>query len=318
MLGVAVHRSWAVSGILFLLAGSLLGAGVASAQERYPVPPAFLSGVPLELGNPGGSAPGSNDWSCRPSVEHPEPVVLVHGTGGNRQTNWAVYAPLLANEGYCVFSLTYGNFADQPWPVSGVGGMVPIELSTPQLATFVDRVLEATGASKVDLVGHSQGTVQANNYAKFYGGAQKVGKIVSLAPPWNGTYGVEQFSLGRALQNMGIDDEFQAGFPICKACMQMAHGSAFMDRLREGGVYVPGIAYTNITTRYDEIVVPYTSGLEPGPNATNIVVQDGCEQDYSDHVAIAGSIRAATLVLNALDPERPRPVPCQFVAPIGG
>ncbi|MER2222800.1 MAG: lipase, partial [Rhodococcus sp. (in: high G+C Gram-positive bacteria)] len=35
-------------------------SSVASAQAPLPVPNAFLAGVPQELGNPGGSAPGSN------------------------------------------------------------------------------------------------------------------------------------------------------------------------------------------------------------------------------------------------------------------
>ncbi|EKT78641.1 lipase [Rhodococcus opacus M213] len=311
-----MRRCVTVSGILFL--AFVMWSGVASAAPTYPVPDSFLAGVPLELGNPGGSAPGSNDWSCVPSDAHPEPVVLVHGTGGARQTNWAVYAPLLANEGYCVYSLTYGNFPELPWPLDAIGGMTPIDTGTAQIATFVDQVLSSTGASKVDLVGHSQGTLQANNYVKFFGGADKVSKIVSLAPPWHGTYGNDQISVGRSMRALGIDDEVAAGFPVCGACPEMFQGSAFIDRMRADGVYVPGIEYTNIATRYDELVVPYTSGIEPGPNTTNIVVQDGCEQDYSDHVAVAGSARAAGFVLNALDPAHPRDVPCRFVAPVAG
>lgn len=311
-----MRRCVSVSGILFL--AFVMWAGVASAAPAYPVPDSFLAGVPLELGSPDGSAPGSNDWSCRPSDAHPEPVVLVHGTGGARQTNWAVYAPLLANEGYCVYSLTYGNFPDLPWPLDAIGGMTPIDTGTAQIAAFVDRVLASTGAAKVDLVGHSQGTVQANNYVKFFGGADKVAKIVSLAPPWQGTYGNDQISAGRFLRSLGVDDAVAAGFPVCQACPEMLQGSKFIDRMRAGGVYVPGIEYTNIVTRYDELVVPYTSGLESGPDTTNIVVQDGCEQDYSDHVAVAGSARAAGFVLNALDSDHPREVPCRFVAPVAG
>ncbi|SDC64463.1 triacylglycerol lipase [Rhodococcus tukisamuensis] len=109
------------------------------------MPYQFLAGVPLELGNPGGSAPGSNDWSCRPSAAHPEPVVLVHGTGGNKQTNWATYAPLLANEGYCVYALTYGAYDDLPWPLSALGAFRPMDESAQQLADFVDRVPASTG-----------------------------------------------------------------------------------------------------------------------------------------------------------------------------
>src|SRR3546814_330817 len=166
---------------------------VASAQAPLPVPNAFLAGVPQELGNPGGSAPGSNDFSCKPTAEHPNPVVLVHGTGGNRQTNWATYAPLLANEGYCVFALTYGNFPEQPWPLSAIGGMQEIPSSAAQLSNFVDQVLDATGATSVDLVGHSQGTIINGYYAKFLGGADKVDNIVSVASLWKGT-----LEIGRA------------------------------------------------------------------------------------------------------------------------
>ncbi|MGV9864922.1 lipase family alpha/beta hydrolase, partial [Rhodococcus koreensis] len=217
-----------------------------------------------------------------------------------------------------VYSLTYGNFPDLPWPLDAIGGMTPIDTGTAQIAAFVDQVLASTGAAKVDLVGHSQGTVQANNYVKFFGGADKVAKIVSLAPPWQGTYGNDQISAGRFLRSLGVDDAVAAGFPVCRACPEMLQGSKFIDRMRAGGVYVPGIEYTNIVTRYDELVVPYTSGLEPGPDTTNIVVQDGCEQDYSDHVAVAGSARAAGFVLNALDRDNPREVPCRFVAPVAG
>ncbi|MFP3468109.1 lipase, partial [Leifsonia sp. SIMBA_070] len=73
-----------------------------------------------------------------------------------------------------------------------------------------------------------------------------------------------------------------------------------------------------IMTRYDELVVPYTSGNIVAANATNIVVQDGCSQDFSEHAGIAGSRRAATFVLNALDPENQQPVGCWFAAPFTG
>lgn len=306
-----------VAAVAITLAATL-AAGTASAEAPLVVPSAFLAGVPAELGNPGGSAPGSNDFSCKPTRTHPNPVVLVHGTAGNRQTNWATYAPLLANEGYCVFALTYGNFPEQPWPLSAIGGMQEIPSSATQLSSFVDQVLTATGAQAVDLIGHSQGTIISGYYAKFLGGADKVQNVISVAPLWKGTLGNEQVSVGRSLRDLGVSESLQAGFPICKACLNMATGSEFIDNLRVGGVYAPGVHYTNIATRYDELVLPYTNGLEPGPRTTNIVVQDGCEQDISDHLAIAASLRAATFALNTLDPAHPRPVPCNPVWPIVG
>ncbi|WP_043806582.1 alpha/beta fold hydrolase [Rhodococcus triatomae] len=303
----------ALLGVAALFAGS----GSAGA-DPLPVPYQFLAGVVPELTNPGGSAPGTNDWTCRPTPEHPNPVILVHGTAGNRQTNWATYAPLLANEGYCAFALTYGAHEELPWPISAIGGMKPIEESAAQLGAFVDRVLAATGAQKVDLVGHSQGTLMPTYWVKFLGGAEKVDKYISLAPLWHGTGAIELDANLSAFRTAGLDVAGPAMAPLCGACGQMVAGSRTLADLRAGGVYHQGITYTNIMTRYDEIVIPYSSGYEEGPNVTNIVLQDHCASDYGDHLSIAGEPVAAGFVLGALDPEHPRPVPCVFVPPVVG
>ncbi|MFC4603774.1 esterase/lipase family protein [Rhodococcus kronopolitis] len=283
-----------------------------------PVPYQFLAGVPLELGNPGGSAPGSNDWSCRPTAAHPEPVVLVHGTGGNKQTNWATYAPLLANEGYCVYALTYGAYEELPWPLNALGAFKPMDESAQQLADFVDRVLASTGAEKVNLVGHSQGTLMPTYWLKNLGGAGKVDKYVSLAPLWRGEMAFDLDKNLAAARELGVEGAGEVMGPLCGACGQFLSGSKFMTDLRAGGVYLPGITYTNIITRYDQLVMPYMSGYEEGPNTTNIFVQDHCAQDFGEHLSIAGEPVAVALVLNALDPANPRPVPCVFVPPIVG
>ena len=70
-----MHRNRLFGGVV-LAALMLVGfTSVASAQAPLPVPNAFLAGVPQELGNPGGSAPGSNDFSCKPTAEHPNPEI---------------------------------------------------------------------------------------------------------------------------------------------------------------------------------------------------------------------------------------------------
>lgn len=310
-------KRWRILGVPAVVA-VLIGMGGAPTGAALPVSYNFFGGIPNELTSPGGSLPGSNDWHCKPTAAHPEPVVLVHGTGGGAQTNWGTYVPLLANEGYCVFALTYGAY-QLPWPISAVGGMLPVEDSAAQLGAFVDRVLAATGAQKVDIVGHSQGTLMPNYWVKRLGGAAKVDKYVSLAPLWHGTNAFEIGDLDAYLRRLGVGAAFDAAAgTLCKACMEMVRDAPFLTALDKDGVYAPGVSYTNIMDVYDEAVVPYASGSEPAPNATNIVVQDGCGQDYSEHAAVAADPRAAAYVLNALDPSHPHQVPCEFVPPFVG
>lgn len=310
-----------IGSVVACVVAVVLGAGTAHAAPPSPPTPLpetynFFSGIPAELSHPGGSLPGSNDFSCKPTAQHPRPVVLVHGTGGSQQTNWGAYVAMLANRGYCVFALTYGALPGAPWPVSAIGGMTPIEGSAGQLSRFVDKVLAGTGAKTVDLVGHSQGTYMPTYYLKNLSGAGKVSKYISLAPLWRGTFG------GTPLT--GLTDALLDGrdLPICAACGQMTAGSAFNREIWRGGSpYVKGVDYTNISTRYDELVLPYTSGQVPGragEKVRNIVVQDTCAADHSDHLALAGSRRAAYMVLNALDPRHPVRVPCEFVPPFTG
>ncbi len=303
---VLVLVSAAVAGVLAL---STLSA--ATAAERYPVSYNFLSSALLAGTDQDADPPGANDWSCRPSKRHPRPVVLVHGTAGNKNTNWQTYSPLLANNGYCVFALTYGVSAGTPEGLDQLGGMDRIQTSARQLRRFVAKVRRTTGARKVDILGHSQGTLMPNYYVKFLGGARFVRRYVSLAPLWHGTGGGSPLAA-----SMSVYGSHTQANPVCKACPQMSSGSPFIKKMRRGGVAVKGIAYTNIVTEYDQLVVPYTSGLERGMR--NIVVQDRCSTDYSEHFEIAADPVAAAYVLNALDPAHRRPVPCMVVLPFEG
>lgn len=306
-------RSTLVGFVTALFGATLMITATAGSAAAQPVTHDFFDGARAELANPGGSFPGSNDFGCRPTVEHPNPVVLVHGTGGNRQTNWATMIPSLRDEGYCVFALTYGTLPGTVWPVSGFGGLTRIEPSAAQLDEFVDRVRSATGATKVDLVGHSEGTLMPTYYVKFLGGANKIDKYVSLAPYWKGQDSTTYLQVEAMTRALGLDPE--KVLP-CPECAQENYGSPFMQMINSGGTpYVPGIRYTNVMTRYDGVVEPWTDGLVPGPDTTNIVLQDSCAADRSDHLSIVSSPRSVAVVLGALDPGHAPAVPCVPVAP---
>ncbi|MET7718987.1 alpha/beta fold hydrolase [Streptomyces sp. NPDC005407] len=248
---------------------------------------------------------GWNNYSCKPSATHPRPVVLVHGTLGNSVDNWLALAPYLVRRGYCVFSLDYGQLPGVPF----FHGLGPIDKSAEQLDTYVDKVLAATGASEVDLVGHSQGGMMPRHYLKFLGGADKVNALIGLAPDNHGT---TLNGLTKLLPYFpGAEDLLSAATP--GLADQMA-GSAFLTKLNAGGDTVPGVRYTVIATRYDEVVTPYRSQYLAGPGVQNVLLQALCAVDLSEHVAIGLFDRIAYHeVTNALDPAHATPTTCASV-----
>ena len=284
----------------------------------------FASPAAAQFGYDPDNPPGANDYECKPSAAHPEPVVLVHGLGANAQANWYYVSPALAEEGYCVFALTYGRKADNPPPFDQPGGLIRVEESAEQLAGFVDRVLEATGARQVDIVGHSEGSLMPNYYVKFLPQARavdaegveylKVDDYVGLTPLWDGTDVGFLGTLRTAGGGNAAPLEALAASG-CASCPQFLTGSDFIAKMNEGGTpRVDGVTYTMIMTRYDQLVVPYTSGEMEG--ATNIVVQDQCAADPSEHLAVAFNPLVLQDIRNALDPANARPVSCTSYGPV--
>ncbi|MBZ3902687.1 MULTISPECIES: esterase/lipase family protein [Streptomyces] len=245
---------------------------------------------------------GWNDYSCKPSAAHPRPVVLVHGTFANSVDNWLGLAPYLVNRGYCVYSLDYGQLPG----VAFFNGLGPIEKSAEQLDAFVDRVLASTGAAEADLVGHSQGGMMPRYYLKFLGGAAEVNALVGIAPSNHGTTLNGLTGLLRYFPGAG--DLLSSATP---ALADQVAGSPFLTKLNAGGDTVPGVTYTVLATKYDEVVTPYRSQFLSGPNVRNIVIQDLCALDLSEHAAIGLLDRVAFHeVTNALDPAHATPTTC--------
>ncbi|CAM3457421.1 lipase [Nocardioides dubius] len=237
---------------------------------------------------------GINDWSCTPSAEHPEPVVLVHGMGANAPLNFATLAPAIAADGHCVFMQTYGTI----WLGPLIGGLDSMRTSAAGLDAFVERVRSTTGAAKVDIVGHSEGTTVPAYYLKFLGGDAVVRKFIGFGSNFAGT---SLHGLSRLAQHFGFDEVLRSAG--CGACQEFLPGSQFLTDLNDGGVTVPGPQYTSIISKYDTVVVPYTSGrLAPAPNVKNILLQDACGLDFSGHVGMAVDPNIASLVLHELDP----------------
>lgn len=120
------RRGW--SAVAAIGAAALMGATVG-APAATAVPSGSGGLGSSDLGSVGiGSAAvveepfpelgWANDPECVPAPEHPQPVLLIHGTWSSAEDMKALATPLV-DAGYCVHSLEYG------WHRESVRGNVP-------------------------------------------------------------------------------------------------------------------------------------------------------------------------------------------------
>ena len=314
----------AVAIAVALLAASLLAGPATASAAAYPVLYNGALGYGAHALTPDVPAAGSHyvDWrssapaaACH-SAQHPYPVVLVGGTGANQADDFAAVSPLLADNGYCVYTNNLGSAPGAPLAQTG-----DIPTSATELATVVQKVRTATGAAKVDLVGHSQGGgVLPRWYLKFDGGASQVSALVGLAPSNHGTTLDGLTTLGTEFGILGV---VNAGFDFAAlpAGQQQEVGSSITTRVDSGGDTVPGVSYTQIVSRNDEVVTPYTNQfLTAGPGATvhNILLQNVCPLDQGEHLSVVYDQIALREMLNALDPATAQTPACVPIAPVVG
>ncbi|MEZ5168953.1 MAG: alpha/beta fold hydrolase [Acidimicrobiales bacterium] len=191
-----------------------------------------------------------------------DPVIVVAGTFSPAIAN-EVLANRLRADGYDTYIFELPTLGTQD-----------INLTAGALNDFADAVRAATGASKVDLVGHSQGGLVARSYVKDFGGAAEVDSLITLGTPNRGT-SVANLATFLGLGNcLGVT-----------ACAQMASGSSYLNALNAGDDTIGQVRYTTIRTAYDELVRPVDNAtLYDG--AVNVRVQDRCWLRVVDHVGL--------------------------------
>lgn len=300
-------RSVAPAGVIVL--GVMVGAGAPISSGPATAAPTYRpAAVPVGSGpaqtdhlgaakylkdHPDVAPAGTNDFGCKPSAEHPRPVVLAHGTDSSAYSDWSAIGPQLVRAGLCVFALNYGGK-----PGADSYGTEDVFESSAQIGGFVDQVLTATGAAQVDLVGFSQGASVTRYYINKLGGASKVGQWVGVASP---SYGGVMYGL------VPVAEAAPVLFTIAElasspAAIQQAAGSPFITALNEGGDTVAGVRYTTIGSKVDEMIQPNSNIALRGAGATNIVLQEMCADDLTGHFHMVYDPFVQQLVLNTLDP----------------
>jgi triacylglycerol esterase/lipase EstA (alpha/beta hydrolase family) len=258
------------------------------------------------------AAGGNNDFGCRPSAAHPEPVILLHGSFATYYEDLNFLQSELAAQGYCTFSFTYGSPPGFPL----VGGTQPISVSAQQVDAYIEQVRAATGAAKVDLVGHSQGGFLALYVPKIYGIGSEINADISIAPPTHGLSSQLLIALGEALVPGGDATITRLGGDTIFTDL-LTTGPAVVALNSNGPITQPGVKYTVIASRYDEFVEPpATASFIYEPGVANEYVQDSCPFDPVGHIGEAYDTNVWHLVENALSPATATPIsPCSVGSP---
>jgi triacylglycerol lipase len=113
-----------------------------------------------------------------------------------------------------------------------------------EVKAHVESLLKATGASKVDIIAHSMGSLNSRWYIKFLGGESKVDDWVSLGGPNHGTE--------------------TANFCFSTSCVEMRVGSKFLSELNAGDETPGTVSYGTWWSPCDEIINPDESVLLSG------------------------------------------------------
>jgi triacylglycerol lipase len=158
------------------------------------------------------------------------PIILVHGyIGGYGLTPWYRLKSRLIGWGCpsnMIFEMRYSDV---------LGSNVD---NAYELRNYVNYVLAVTGASKVDLIGHSMGGLSSRYYIRNLGGMYKVDDYVSLGTPQKGTY----------VAILGV---------LTEGGREMIPGSSFLNALNSGDETPGSVRYTAIYAYWDELVQPY-------------------------------------------------------------
>ena len=117
-----------------------------------------------------------------------------------------------------------------------------------EVKTRVESLLKTTGATKVDIIAHSMGSLNTRWYIKFLGGESKVDDWVSLGGP-----------------NHGTETANACSFQV--ACQEMQVGSKFLSELNAGDETPGEVNYGTWWSPCDEIINPDESVILSG--ATN-------------------------------------------------
>lgn len=146
-----------------------------------------------------------------------------------------------------------------------------------EYVVYAIRAMAARTGERVDILGYSQGGMLPRWALKYWPDTRRdVDDLVGIDPSNHGT----------------LDADAACAFSCPPAFWQQRDTSNFLRALNAGPETWPGISYTVVYSRTDEVVVPNvdasgSSSLHTGRGRiANIAVQQICPADVSEHLAM--------------------------------
>ncbi|MHA2305013.1 MAG: esterase/lipase family protein, partial [Candidatus Hodarchaeales archaeon] len=190
------------------------------------------------------------------------PILFVHGWTKDK-TDWESMTTWFQSDGWAETKLFSNNFDD----TNNCSDAAHIDHAK-KIKGWVDEILNQTGATKIDLVGHSSGGLSSRYYAKFLNGIEKIDDLVTLASPNHGTTHIDGAPCFSAPNNLHLFlIELNEGDETPGGILNDTLGDRVDLTLETtyNGTHIPGnINYTSIYSVDDTPMVPYDSPILEG------------------------------------------------------
>lgn len=213
-----------------------------------------------------------------------DPVLLVHGTGGDSHVWTWNYLPALNAAGHrvCIVDL----------PTNSMGDIQ----TTSEFVVYAIRAMNEASKRKVAVIGHSQGGLQPRWALRWWPDIrEKVSDYISLASTQHGT------------------DVIDAGMLCARGCApsiwQQRPGSRLLAALNEGAEAWGPADYTAIYSASDTTVVPATTAARlntsDGARVSNVLLQEICPENTASHNGMLIDGLVFAVVMDALTHDGP-------------
>ncbi len=203
------------------------------------------------------SAPGTGTL---PNLKH-DPILFVHGFAGNGG-NWQDVKARFTADGWQDFELYSYNYS---FTASNA-------TTAAEIRDQVNDIKQKTGATKVDIIAFSMGSVSSRYYLKNLNGALSVDAWVSLAGPNHGTDAADN-------QNCQFTP-----------CREIVSGSAFLAALNAGDETPGLVRYGTWRSPCDATINPDESVILAG--ATNTLVSCIAHLEFLVNPSVYQQVRA--------------------------